>query len=153
MSQWRRKATRLFPELCQAGPRGSHIWKENGYRSIYHLFFDLLPLAMNAHAAGDDTALKKVYGYAEWCFRSPIDDINNAVAVCFFEHLVDPEPRFWREFLPWVSEDVRIGVEGLWEWRLEQQAGGFKLLQQMQREIPPHRARHTVYGDGSIRKL
>ncbi|MFN8441739.1 MAG: hypothetical protein U0175_13250, partial [Caldilineaceae bacterium] len=58
--------------------------------SIYQLFFDLLPIAYEAHIKQDWNTLDRIYQYAEWCWiqnRAP--DIQNAVAVAFYEHLVD----------------------------------------------------------------
>jgi hypothetical protein len=64
MSKWRQLALELFPEL-----RTKIQDKRGEYFSIYMLFFDLLPMAKEAHRKRDVESLKKIYQFAEWCFE------------------------------------------------------------------------------------
>jgi hypothetical protein len=110
MANWRRKALALFPDLRRDVQRPDF--------SIYTLFFELLPKSREAHKAGDDESLRRIYGYAEWCFQQRAKDMWNAAGVAFYEHLFDDHPSLWPEVVQWLSPPVIQGVWGLWEWRI-----------------------------------
>ena len=82
------------------------------------LFFELLPMARQAHKASDDETLRRIYGFSEWCFGQKAKDMWNAAGVAFYEHLFDDHPSVWPEVVQWLSPSVIEGVWGLWEWRL-----------------------------------
>lgn len=110
MANWRRKAINLFPDLRYDVQRRDF--------SIYMLFFQLLPMSRAAHKAGDDETLRRIYGFAEWCFEQKANNMWNAAAVAFYEHLFDDHPSLWPEIVTWLSPRVIEDVWGLWEWRL-----------------------------------
>lgn len=113
MSAWRRLALELFPEQRQ------QIQNKEFTFSIYQLFFDLLPMAQEAHSSGDTDLLKRIYQFAEWCWkqRRRSQDIHNAVAVAFYEHLVDS--RVTCEAIPyWLKPEVFKEMLGLFEVRM-----------------------------------
>jgi hypothetical protein len=153
VAAWRRKAVALFPELCRGRFLSRGIWASNNFSSVYHLWFDLLPLTIQAHEANDKEFLKKVYGYAEWSFRLPNHEIWNAVGVSFYEHLVDHGPDFWPQFLPWIAQDIRNDIESLWDWRLEDQPERLKMFKQLMRTVRDNRSKDTVYATGAVQAL
>ena len=86
--------------------------------SPYALFFILLPFAHEAHRNGNDDALRRVYGYAQWCHHQRRgSELPNAVAVAFYEHLFDS----WglrEQIAPWLSPKVATDIWPLWQARL-----------------------------------
>lgn len=112
MSVWRRKAIALFPDLRSEVQRPDF--------SIYMLFFRLLPMVREAHDAEDVDLLRRIYGFAEWCFSQKAKDMWNAAGVAFYEHLFD-EARTWGQVIPWLPPQVLEGCWGLWEFRLSQE--------------------------------
>jgi hypothetical protein len=112
MAAWRRKAFELFPELRDD--------IESDAFSPYALFFMLLPFTRQAHRRGDDDALRRAYGFAQWCHHQRRgSELPNAVAVAFFEHLFDD----WsvrEDVVPWLSPVVRRDVWTLWDARLSE---------------------------------
>jgi hypothetical protein len=110
VANWRRKALALFPDL-------RHDVQRRDF-SVYMLFFELLPMCRQAHKAGDDEALRRIYGFVEWCFEQKAKDMWNAAGVAFYEHLFDDHPSLWPEVVQWLSPLVIEGVWGLLEWRL-----------------------------------
>ncbi len=116
MSAWRRRALELFPEHRQWIQDKHHTF------SIYQLFFDLLPLAREAHRRQDEVTLEKIYAYAAWCWRQlkRAPDIHNAVAVAFYEHLVDDAASL-RDIPRWLSPSIFDGIRSLFEVRLSEE--------------------------------
>ncbi len=115
MSAWRRLALELFPQHREwiADPHLTF--------SIYSLFFDLLPMAVEAHHAQDAALLERIYNYAEWCWKQKrAPDIRNAVAVAFYEHLIDDRSSM-RDIPRWLAPEVFGEVKGLFEERLAQE--------------------------------
>ena len=101
----------MFPELA------SEI--DTDAFSPYALFFILLPFAHVAHRNGDDDALRRVYGYAQWCHHQRHgSELPNAVAVAFYEHLFDN----WglrEQIASWLSPKVASDIWPLWQQRLD----------------------------------
>ncbi|MEA2512411.1 MAG: hypothetical protein QOJ59_1898 [Thermomicrobiales bacterium] len=60
MSAWHRRALDSFPSLRRE-------LRDREY-SIYHLFFDLLPMARDAHETFDLATLTRIYAFAERVF-------------------------------------------------------------------------------------
>jgi hypothetical protein len=85
--------------------------------TIYGLYFDLLPMAREAHDAADSVTLRHIYNFAEWCFAQRNKELWNATAVAFYEHLFDRRDQ-WQSVLPWLFDKVIEGCWGLWELRL-----------------------------------
>lgn len=110
MASWRRKALALFPEFRDETQRPDF--------SVYQVFFRLLPMLREAHDANDEESLRRIYGFAGWCFDQKAKDLWNSAGVAFYEHLFDSHPKLWREFVKWLSPSVIEGCMGLWEWRL-----------------------------------
>lgn len=109
MSVWRRKAIESFPELRSVVSDPEETF------SPYALWFELLPLAKKAHRASDVDLLNRIYRYAEWSFEQ--DELSNAVAVSFYEHLFDE--RWMRPLVPeWLSTRIVADIWPLWEARL-----------------------------------
>jgi hypothetical protein len=132
VSAWRRKAIEAFPELR------SELNDSDEFFSVYALWFELLPLARNAHRESNDELLRRIYDYADWCWRKR-GYLENAVAVAFYEHLFDE--RWMRALLvPWLSEPVIQDVRPLWEARLTDEERGEvdDLLRARQGAAEPH---------------
>jgi hypothetical protein len=113
MSAWRRLALELFPK------QRNWIQDRNLTFSIYQLFFDLLPIAQEAHNNQDTETLEKIYYYAEWCWKQKnrAADVYNAVAVAFYEHLIDH--RSSRKDIPqWIKPEIFNDIRVLFEQRL-----------------------------------
>jgi hypothetical protein len=72
--------------------------------SIYHLFFDLLPMARDAHETADLATLTRIYAFAEWCSVQHARDLWNAAAVAFYEHVFDERTHApWEQIVPWLA--------------------------------------------------
>lgn len=110
MASWRRKVLGLFPDLRQQAERPDF--------NAYSAFFELLPRVREAHQAGDIETLRRIYGFADWCFEQPSKDLWNPAGVAFYEHLFDSHRSLWPEFVRWLAPRVVEGCWGLWEWRL-----------------------------------
>lgn len=113
MANWRRKALALFPEMRHDVQRPDF--------SIYMVFFDLLPMCREAHKSGDVETLRRIYGFAEWCFEQEAEDMWNAAGVAFYEHLFDGHHSLWEAIVQWLSPRVIEDCWGLWERRLSAQ--------------------------------
>lgn len=110
MSTWRLKAIELFPDL-------RHEFEQSD-TTVYQVFFELLPRVRDAHDRGDNGELERIYRFASWCYRQKADDISNAAAVAFYEHLVDSRRTF--EQIPyWLEPDVFEGCKALFAARLK----------------------------------
>jgi hypothetical protein len=115
--------------------------------SIYMVFFELLPRVRKAHQDGDTETLRRVYGFAEWCFEQTAKDMWNAAGVAFYEHLFDSHRSLWPEFVRWLSPRVVEGCMGLWEWRLvEEELAVVRRLFAECRKPLHHEARRTIRG-------
>ena len=112
VAAWRRYALDIFPEF--------HEDIGHEARSPYELFFLLLPFARDAHKRGDEDALRRIYGFAQWCHHQRRgSELPNAVAVAFYEHLFD-DWSLREQVVPWLSPRVRQDVLPLWEARLDE---------------------------------
>jgi hypothetical protein len=112
MSAWRREAAARLPEL----------WRdEDARQSVYLFLFEVLPFVIDAHRSDDEDALRRGYGFAQWCFRQG-GELENAAAVAFYEHLLDAwdvhddvarwlDPRIVREC--WSLFEARLDAEQL----------------------------------------
>jgi hypothetical protein len=118
MSVWRRKAVLLFPELKA---------DSKGWSSVYQLFFDLLPFTLDSHRLGNDSALFRAYGYAEWCLHQESKEFWNAAGLCFYENLFDQQDK-WDEVIPWLSPFVIAECSDIWQTHLG--SAKFRLLKQ-----------------------
>jgi hypothetical protein len=110
MAAWRRKAIEQFPELRR------ELNDSKATSSPYALWFELLPLAVEAHQQGSDDVLRRIYGYAAWSCQQK-GDLRNAVCVSFYEHLFD-EPWMRPLVVPWLNAAVITDVRPLWAARL-----------------------------------
>ncbi|MEA2583384.1 MAG: hypothetical protein QOF33_1469 [Thermomicrobiales bacterium] len=111
MSAWHRRALDSFPSLRRE-------LRDREY-SIYHLFFDLLPMARDAHETADLATLTRIYAFAEWCYVQHACDLWNAAAVAFNEHVFDEGTHApWEQIVPWLAPSIIRDVWTLWEVRL-----------------------------------
>jgi hypothetical protein len=110
MPDWRERAIEVFPELREELADEDEIFSPNA------LWFELLPLARDAHRAGNEDLFRRIYGYAAWSWDEG-GEFTNAVAVSFYEHLLDEA---WMRPLvvPWLSPRVVSGIRPLWAERL-----------------------------------
>jgi hypothetical protein len=113
MAAWRREALAAFPELRTELNDADQMF------SVYWFWITLLrPLVDETHGAGDEGFLQRAYAYAEWCHRAS-PELQNAVVVCFYEHLVDGRgERWWARVIPRLSNSVLADVPPEWEERL-----------------------------------
>jgi hypothetical protein len=106
VDEWRSKAVENFPELREELNDTDEIF------SPYALWWELLSLATEAHRATDDDLLRRIYGYASWSYEQG-GDLANAVAVSFYEHLLDE--RWMRPLtVPWLNARVVKDIRTLW---------------------------------------
>ncbi len=78
MSAWRREALQRLPEcrqVIEAAENPMALWIE------------LLGECQDAYKKQGDDLIRRFYDYARWCWQSRIDDVVNAVACAFYEHL------------------------------------------------------------------
>jgi hypothetical protein len=78
MSAWRREALQRLPEcrqVIEAAENPMALWIE------------LFGECQDAYKKQDDDLIRRFYDYARWCWQSRIDDVVNAVACAFYEHL------------------------------------------------------------------
>jgi len=109
VSAWRRKALEALPEYR------TELTSRWGF-SVYSLFIEvLLPMVREAHDAGNDDLLGRLYGYAAWCHEQPGKEPSNAVGVAFYEHLFDGGDR---RALDWLAPQTVRDVWGLYELML-----------------------------------
>ena len=80
MSVWRRKAIDACPSLREELEESS---------TCMLAWFELLPAHRELEHQGDSDAVWSIYNYALWCWQQ--QELQNAVAVAFYEHLVDDE--------------------------------------------------------------
>lgn len=106
MSAWRRKLLALFPE------HRYNIEKE--YFSVYSFYVDFLPLTFEAHKENNEEFLRKIYGFSEWCFNQKAKDLWNAAGVSFYEHIFSIKKTYWKEIIPWLSNNIINQCKCLW---------------------------------------
>lgn len=138
MANWRRKVIALFPDLRRDVQRRDF--------TVYMVFFELLPAVRRAHQEDDVDKLRRIYAFAEWCFRQKAKDLWNAAGVAFYEHVFDDSRSLWPEVVKWLSPQVVTGCWGLWEWRLsaEELAEVRRLLAE-RTELRSQEARQVLY--------
>src|SRR5437870_2803281 len=114
MSAWRKRALELFPEQRRIIEN-----KREFTSSIYQLFFDLLPDAEQAHQENNIDLLKRIYKFAEWCWKQKrrAPDIYNAVIVAFYEHLVD-ESSMRTAVAQWLKPEIFDDLQEVFRQRL-----------------------------------
>ena len=109
MSVWRRKAIECLPELRKEF--------EHPDMTIYSAFTEILVATRQAHIKNDISKLKKIYGFAEWCFRQKKKKLWNAAGVSFYEHLGDYN-EIYQAIPTWINRDIYHDIKPLLEWRL-----------------------------------
>jgi hypothetical protein len=116
MSAWRRIAIEMFPERRRLIQDNSFVF------SIYSMFFELLPLAREAHEHQDADLLQRIYRYAEWCWqqRRRSKYVYDAAAVAFYEHLVD-RPDTLQAIPQWLKPPIFEDMIGVFRPRLEKE--------------------------------
>jgi len=110
MSIWRQKAIDCAPELKEE-------FEEPGL-SLYTVFMELLPLLRQAHIDKNDERIKKVYDFAEWCFKQKDENLWNPAGVSFYEHLADTDETF-SQFTKWIKRDIYVDIRDLLNQRVE----------------------------------
>lgn len=97
MSAWRREAIAALPEyrpLIDRSGSPMALWIE------LHLAFE------DAVAAGEQGRVRRILGYAAWCFSDrsgPLpNDASTAVVCAFYEHLATRRDR-WPMFRRWFD--------------------------------------------------
>jgi hypothetical protein len=137
MAAWRRKADALLPEL-----RGE--FADDKPLTPHLAFFAILPFVLDAHARRDDDALRRAYGFAQWCHHQRAgSDLPNAVGVCFYEHLFD-DWSLRQEVVPWLAPEVREAVLPLWEQRLD--ADQMSELRRLLAQVAPNEPWRALRG-------
>ncbi|MCS7482128.1 hypothetical protein ACFFQW_24220 [Umezawaea endophytica] len=109
MADWRTRAAALLPELSDVVEHES--W------SCHVYFGEVWHLALEAHRAADEDTLRRVYGFAHWCFQQPEQFLTNAIMVSFYEHVFDD----WDlrdDVAHRLPPEVVVKVRPLWEWRM-----------------------------------
>lgn len=110
MSTWRQKAIDCAPELKKEF--------EHPDLNLYAVFMELLPIVRQAHKENNHDRLKKIYDFAEWCFKQKDENLWNPVGVSFYEHLGDTQETF-SAFTNWIKKDIYLDIRELLYQRLE----------------------------------
>jgi hypothetical protein len=125
MSTWKRLAVRLFPEHSS----GLDAFQKP-HMSIYQVFFALKDDVDEHIQLNNQEGLKRVFEFTEWCFeqKNHSQDIWNAAATAFLEHLADNDKR--AEIIPtWVKPDIFLAMKSEFKKRRERDgAGKFQIL-------------------------
>jgi hypothetical protein len=103
VSEWRRKATALFPDVTRDLDEGDF--------ALHELFAALGGLAAEAHAADDRPTLQRIHGFAEWCLHQG-GELWQAAAIGFYENLFAKVA--WSEIVPWLSPYVVAELKKTW---------------------------------------
>lgn len=109
MARWRAKALELLPEFSAVIESSDNP---------YGLWIELRYELERAHEGRQNEPLvQRFYMYADWCWRQRPQkelDLNNCVAVCFYEHL--PEHPATRDDMPrWISREKFNALAPLFE--------------------------------------
>ena len=107
-------AQRLVPEAWTKAAE----WAGSQRRSLYQVFFALLPMVQEAHRASDVDLLLRGYAFAEWCARHRTRSIWNAAGVAFYEHLFDTG-LCAEQVVPWLTSETYADVKGLFAMRAD----------------------------------
>lgn len=130
MSVWRRRAIESFPELRR------ELNDRREIETIYSLWVELLSMWRDAHTAGNNEKLDRIYGYADWCFRQRAEDLWNSTGTCFYEHVLDHGD--WERVLARLPDSTIGDMWGLWEYFSDaDMAAVAKYLQEQKRPVPP----------------
>ena len=116
---WRvKKADDLFPD------------QEKWARSADTPYLFLIELRLLFEKAyvhpRDESFIKRVYDYADWCDHQPRgktaeDDLLSAAAVCFYEHL--PENQAVRADMPrWFTRQEILNMKSLLRYRISERS-------------------------------
>lgn len=104
MSTWRKKAIECAPELKKEF--------EQPDISLYTVFMELLPLLRQAHTDKDLERLRKIYDFAEWCFKQKDEKLWNPAGVSFYEHLADTDITYL-QFTNWIKKEIYFDIRDL----------------------------------------
>lgn len=140
MSTWRRKAEAAFPELsAELSAAGNEL---------FEFFRELEGIAMSAHADGDDSTLRRVHGFAEWCLHHP-GKLWNEAGIGFYENLFDAVA--WEQIVPWLSPFAVIEIKKTWALGVNgERVPEFERLVKERREF---KYREHVFSTGEIDAL
>ena len=110
MSTWRQKAIECAPELKKEF--------EQPDLNLYTVFMELLPLLRQAHNDKDYERLKKIYDFAEWCFKQKDEKLWNPAGVSFYEHLADTDETYL-QFTNWIKKEIYFDIRDLLNQRVD----------------------------------
>ena len=79
MSTWKREALERLPEC-------SDILTRYGLKAT-EVLVELRLVCEAAHKRGGDDLLRRIYGYARWCWQSPAPHLRRAVEFAFYQHV------------------------------------------------------------------
>jgi hypothetical protein len=106
MSEWRRKASELLPELQKVISEADNSMT---------LWIELLLKFEGAFKDGNDDQVKRILQYARYCLNGRDDYVRTAVACGFLEHL--PQNAKMAAAIPkWFTLDEFIGLEKVFEY-------------------------------------
>lgn len=125
MSTWRRKAIALFPEIRP------EVDVQNA--QLHEFFWELERIAEEAHAKGDEEALRRVHGFAEWCLHQG-GKLWDDAAIGFYEDLFGDVA--WERIIPWLSPFVVDQIRRTWALLDEGHRDKFEKLVRERREYP-----------------
>lgn len=110
MSEWRREASRHLPELqriivSSEVDNPMMLWIELNMEFGRLCLLDEPPVDL----------LGRIWAYGQWCLAARSDNVSNAAAVAFFEHILD-----WPEraaMLPKITNVSELqGLRGILEF-------------------------------------
>ena len=110
MSTWRQKAIECAPELKKEF--------EQPDLNLYTVFMELLPLLRQAHNDKDYERLKRIYDFAEWCFKQKDEKLWNPAGVSFYEHLADTDETYL-QFTNWIKKEIYFDIRDLLNQRVD----------------------------------
>lgn len=140
MSTWRRKAEALFPELSTGLSAAGN--------ELFDFFGALEEIAIAAHANDDDSTLRRVHGFAEWCLHHS-GNLWNEAGIGFYENLFDVVP--WEQVVPWLSPFAVGEIKKTWALGVNgERVPDFERLVKGRREF---KYREHVFSTGEIDAL
>jgi len=101
MSEWRREASKQLPELQ---PIVASSWVDNPMMLWIELNMEFGRLCLQDEPPVD--LLSRMWKYGLWCLAARSDQVSNAAAVAFIEHILDWEEKV--SILPQITSALEL---------------------------------------------
>jgi hypothetical protein len=112
MTSWRRIALELLPAqklLVESAPTPMYLWIE--LRTVCGRLLETEPI--------DRAAVAAIFAYARRCLEWPSQDIQTAVALGFYEHVLTDAP-IRRHLHEWMTRDEFDGLKQVFAYHVDE---------------------------------